>query len=123
VFSPRIARQGLAGVRIVNGVLGLVAPGFLIRRFEPEGEPSPAAVYAFRLFGIRTILLGLDLVTGREDEVQRVTRQGVLIHLSDLATVVALGVGGKIPRRAAVLTSLISGTNALLAVTGRERAS
>lgn len=123
MLSRRNARQGLAGVRLAMGTLGLVAPDLLIKRMEPVGEPSPAAVYAFRLFGIRTILLGIDLLVRADDEVQRELRQGVVIHLSDVVTVVLLGLRHKIPQRTAVLTTLISGTNIALAVTGMERRS
>ena len=49
------ARIWLALIRIVNGAAGLVAPKALARRVSPEPEPSPAAIYAFRLFGVRTI--------------------------------------------------------------------
>jgi hypothetical protein len=110
----------LAGVRIVNGTLGLVAPALLIRRLDPDHEPSPAAVYAFRLFGIRTLLLGIDLLVRPEAEVRHALRQGVVIHGSDVATVVLLGLRHKIPLRTAVLTALISGTNVALALTGME---
>jgi hypothetical protein len=40
-----------------------------------------------------------------------------------VATVVALGVRHKIPQRAAVLTTLISGANLAMAVIGMERRS
>lgn len=120
MLSRRSARHGLAGVRIVNGTLGLVAPALLIRRLDPDHEPSPAAVYAFRLFGIRTLLLGIDLLVRPEAEVRHALRQGVVIHGSDVATVVLLGLRHKIPHRTAVLTALISGTNVALALTGME---
>jgi hypothetical protein len=123
VLSRRTARQGLAGVRILMGTLGLVAPAVLIKRMEPEEPQSPAAVYAFRLFGIRTILLGLDLLVRPDEEVQRELRQGIVIHGSDVVTVVALGLRNEIPRRAAVLTTLISGANLAMAVIGTERRS
>ena len=123
MVGRRTACQGLAAIRILMGTLGLVAPATLIKRMEPDGTQSPAAVYAFRLFGIRTILLGLDLLVRPDDEVQRELRQGVVIHASDVATVVMLGVRHKIPHRTAVLTTLISGTNLALAIVGMERRS
>jgi hypothetical protein len=49
----RPARVALAAVRLVNGGVGLLAPQLFIRRFDPDRPPSPAAVYAFRLFGRR----------------------------------------------------------------------
>ena len=58
----RPARYALAAVRLVNGGVGLVAPQLFIGRFDPDRPASPAAIYAFRLFGVRTILIGLDLL-------------------------------------------------------------
>lgn len=121
MVDRRLARYGLAGVRIVNGSLGLFAPTVLIKRLDPDTEPSPAAIYAFRLFGIRTILLGLDLLIRPEAEVQRALRQGVLIHASDLLTVVLLGLTKKLPPTTAAVTGLISGGNVAMAVAGIER--
>jgi hypothetical protein len=103
------------------GTLGLFAPKVLINRLDPGSEPSPAAIYAFRLFGVRTILLGSELLIRPEAEVQRALRQGVIIHASDLMTIVLLGASGKVPRNSAVLTSLISGANVAMAVAGIER--
>ncbi|MGW1672361.1 hypothetical protein [Streptomyces sp. NPDC002324] len=117
--APRaVSIYALAGIRLVNGAAGLLAPGLLIRRLDPDGEgPSPAAVYAFRLFGIRTILLGLDLLTNRDERLRDDLRDGVLIHVSDTATAATLGLSGRLPPRTAVLTTLISAANTVLAVT------
>ncbi|EFE64994.1 predicted protein [Streptomyces viridosporus ATCC 14672] len=59
---PRPASvHALAGIRFFNGTTGPPAPALLIRRLVPGGVAlGPAAVYAFRLFGIRTLLLGLN---------------------------------------------------------------
>ncbi|MGW1375060.1 hypothetical protein ACWD6P_12410 [Streptomyces sp. NPDC002446] len=119
--TQRAARRpasvyALAGVRLFNGVTGLLAPALLIRRLDPGREPlSPAAVYAFRLFGIRTTLLGLDLLTNRGQRLQEDVREGVLIHGSDTVTAAMLGVRGRLPPRTAVLTTLISAVNTALA--------
>jgi hypothetical protein len=108
----------LAGIRVFNGATGLLAPALLIRRLDPGREPhSPAAVYAFRLFGIRTVLLGLDLLVHRGERLRDDLREGVLIHASDTATAASLGLSGRLPPRTAVLTTLISATNTVLAAT------
>jgi hypothetical protein len=117
----RVARYLLAVVRIVNGALGLAAPQVLSERIEGKGAPTPATIYAFRLFGIRTILLGLDLIVRPEAEVQRALRQGVLIHGSDLATVVGLAKAGKLPPKTAKLIGGISAANLALAIVAMER--
>ncbi|MEU9123187.1 hypothetical protein AB0C96_25540 [Streptomyces sp. NPDC048506] len=111
-----VSVYALAGVRLFNGVTGLLTPALLIRRLDPDREPlSPAAVYAFRLFGIRTILLGLDLLTNRGQRLQEDLREGVLIHGSDTVTAAMLGVRGQLPPRTAALTTVISATNTVLA--------
>ncbi|MER5526325.1 hypothetical protein ABT075_17255 [Streptomyces sp. NPDC002677] len=117
--GPRaVSVYALAGIRLFNGVTGLLAPDLLIRRLDPDREPpSPAAVYAFRLFGIRTILLGLDLLTNRDERLREDLCDGVLIHGSDTATAAALGLSGRLPPRTAALTTLISAANTFLAAT------
>ncbi|HSY00190.1 MAG TPA: hypothetical protein VLG91_22830 [Streptomyces sp.] len=117
--APRaVSVYALAGIRLFNGAAGLLAPALLIRRLDPDREPpSPAAVYAFRLFGIRTILLGLDLLTNRDERLREDLRNGVLIHGSDTATAATLGLNGRLPPRTAALTTLISAANTVLAAT------
>jgi hypothetical protein len=110
----------LAGIRLFNGVTGLLAPSLLIRRLDPDHEPSPAAVYAFRLFGIRTILLGLALLTHDGARLRHDLREGILIHGSDTATAAMLGIRGQVPPRTAALTTLISATNTVLAAIGGD---
>ncbi len=113
-----VSLYALAGIRLFNGAAGLFAPDLLIRRLDPDREPpSPAAIYAFRLFGIRTILLGLDLLTNRDERLREDLRDGVLIHGSDTATAATLGLSGRLPPRTAVLTTLISAANTVLAAT------
>lgn len=117
---------GLAGIRLVNGAVGLLAPTLLINRLDRDSEPNPAAVYAFRLFGVRTVLLGLDLLTNRGERLTEELREGVLIHGSDTVTAATLGLRGQLPPRTAALTTLISAVNTALAVSAlagcREKA-
>ena len=56
-----IARTALGAIRIVNGALALLAPRWLARRLGAEPDAERSVVYALRLFGIRTVLLGADL--------------------------------------------------------------
>jgi hypothetical protein len=107
----------LAGIRLFNGAAGLLAPELLIRRFDPDRDPpSPAAVYAFRLFGIRTVLLGLGLLTHSGERLREDLREGILIHGSDTVTAATLGIHGHVSPRTAVMTTLISAVNTALAV-------
>ncbi|MFD8810182.1 hypothetical protein ACFV23_01440 [Streptomyces sp. NPDC059627] len=107
----------LAGIRLLNGAAGLLAPELLIRRFDPDRDPpSPAAVYAFRLFGIRTVLLGLDLLTHGGEQLREDLREGILIHGSDTVTAATLGIHGQVSPRTGVMTTLISAVNTALAI-------
>ena len=108
----RYARPTLAGVRLFYGTVALVAPQVLIRRASPAPTPDPAAIYAFRMFGIRTVLLGYDLL-GPPDE--RALRRALIVHGSDVATAAWLGVSGRVPRRKAVLLTAVSSANLALA--------
>src|SRR5262249_62126039 len=66
------ARIALASTRLVNGVLALLAPEVMLRRFEAgQGadpgagkDPGRVAVYPLRMFGIRTVVLGGQLLAG-----------------------------------------------------------
>ena len=98
VKAATAARYTLGGIRILNGGLGLLAPEFVILRFGDEDPDSnPAAIYGLRLFGIRTILIGLDLFLLRRPELTRATRAAVVVHASDTATVLMLKQRGQLP--------------------------
>jgi hypothetical protein len=116
VRRRRAARYALAGVRLVNGTLGLVAPGFLSHRLEPEVDPHPATIYAFRMFGVRTVVLGVVLLRREGAELERELRHAVLIHASDTATAASLAASGRLSRRTGAMITAISATNVALAL-------
>ena len=115
----RTARYALAAVRLANGTVGLLAPRLFIGRFDPDRPPSPAAIYAFRLFGVRTVLIALDLL--RPARAQRAAQEGVLIHASDTVTAAALALSGTVPRKTGIASTAISAGNVVLAVLAVER--
>jgi hypothetical protein len=112
-----VARYALGGVRLAAGSTGLLAPRMIISRFGDDAPGNnPAAVYGLRLFGIRTILIGLDLWRLKGRELDRALRAAPLIHASDTATVFALQQNKQLsPERARPLL-IISGVNTLLSV-------
>jgi hypothetical protein len=113
----KTARYALGGIRIVNGALGLFAPTVIIRRFgddDPSG--NPAAIYGLRLFGIRTVLIGADLIRLRGRELDRAVRAAPIIHASDTATVLALRQSKQLSPELARPLLLVSGTNTALAL-------
>jgi hypothetical protein len=112
------ARIALGGVRIAAGTTGLLAPAMIISRFgDSNPAANPAAIYGLRLFGIRTVLIGADLIRLRGRDLDRALWAAPIIHASDTATVLALQRNKQLsPERARPL-ALISGVNTLLAVT------
>ena len=114
------ARVALAGVRIFNGAAGLLAPRLLARRLEVEDAAAPMS-YPFRMFGIRTILIGADLLA-RDPAVRRhALRAAIIIHTSDTVSAFAAGASGALPRRAARITTAISALNVALALLANRR--
>lgn len=111
----------LAGVRLVNGTLGLLVPQVLIRRIDGQRSAGPAATYAFRLFGIRTVLLGLDLLATDAEQRRHCLDQAPLVHGSDTVTAAVLALGGQVPRRSGALLVAVSAVNTALAILARRQ--
>jgi hypothetical protein len=115
--SALLARRALAAIRLVNGTLAVVAPRVMLRRLGTDPVEDPSGVYPLRMFGVRTVLIGVDLLV-RGDTAREVARRGILIHACDAAAAAAAGVRGDLPRRVAVAATALSGLNAVLAVVG-----
>jgi hypothetical protein len=113
-----ITRTALACIRIFNGALGLFAASRMAKSLGDELGDDRRFVYPARMFGIRTLVLGVDLLTLKRDDAsaRRVLRQAVLIHATDTAAAVYAGRRGELPARAAKLTTIISAVNTGLAV-------
>jgi hypothetical protein len=113
----KAARYTLGGIRIVNGALGLLAPAVIQRRLG-DGAPAsnPAAIYGLRLFGIRTVVIGADLLQAPGPALDRALRAAPLIHAGDTATVLALKQGKQLSPGMARPLAVISAANTVLAV-------
>jgi hypothetical protein len=118
--AASFGRVALGLVRLANGVLGLCLPGMLIGRIDPVAPPSPAAVYAFRLFGVRTLLLGRDLLWGSDEVRAKAVAEAPLIHAADTVTATLLTVTGRLPVRSGAPLMAISSINTLLALLARR---
>lgn len=110
------ARYSLAAIRIVNGLLAFVAPSLIIKRFGEDPDKDAAAIYGLRLFGVRTVLIGADLISQRGEPLEHSLKQAVLIHASDTLTAATLGTSKRIRPQMAVPLTLISALNTALAV-------
>jgi hypothetical protein len=110
------ARKALAGIRLVNGGLGLLAPAVLARQVAADAKTNPAALYAFRMFGVRTILIAVDLLMPDGPVRAHAVRTAPVIHATDAFSVALAGIRGELPPRVAVKLGLISGVNTALAI-------
>ena len=115
-FDPAVPRKVLAAIRIFNGTAALLAPQFLLRRLGTDPSRDRSGFYPFRMFGIRTILIGADLLVLQGEQRRRATRFAVLIHACDTVAAASAGLRGDLPRKAATTSTLISAGNTVLAV-------
>jgi hypothetical protein len=113
------ARIALAGIRIFNGTAALAAASAFARRLGTEVDGEGAAVHISRMFGIRTVLIGVDLLSRDPDVRRHALRVSLLVHASDTASAAAAGLSGKLPARSAVFATGISALNVGLAAIAR----
>ena len=110
------ARIALGSIRLFNGLAGLLMPNILLHGLSLNQETNPGAAYAFRLFGVRTVILGAELLFGDDAVRARSLRLGVAVHASDTVAAALAGLTGQIPRPAATRVALLSAFNTCLAL-------
>jgi hypothetical protein len=113
------ARVLLACIRLLNGGLALLAPGFLARHIGVDPDANPGIVYVFRMFGIRTVLIGAELVMTTGDRRDEAVRRAVLIHASDTLAAFLATLSGNFPKSGRTIVG-ISAVNTLLAVLAKR---
>ena len=109
------ARIALAGVRLFNGGTALAAPGPFARRLGTEADAHGPAVHIARMFGIRTVLIALDLLSRDENVRKHALRVALIVHASDTISAARAGLSKQLPRRPAILATGISAANVVLA--------
>jgi hypothetical protein len=114
-YKRDYARILLACIRLFNGLAALLAPGMLARRLGVDPQANPAMLYVFRMFGIRTVLIGADLLMQTGNRRAVATRRSVLIHASDTLAAFLAARSGRFPRNGRVIV-WISAVNTLLAI-------
>ena len=68
------------------------------------------------MFGVRTIVIGRDLLRGDAKAV----RNAPLVHASDTIAAAIAASSGKVPRKAGILITAISALNTVLALAARR---
>jgi hypothetical protein len=116
----RGARITLAAIRIFNGGTGLFAPGVFAARTGVPASMDGPVLYPWRMFGVRTMLIGSDLLTSNEEVRRHALRVAVVVHASDTAAAFAALRSGQVPRKTAVPAVAISALNTALALVARR---
>jgi hypothetical protein len=100
-----------------NGAMGLVAPAAAARRI---GTPEGAPLYPWRMFGIRTVIIGAELLSRDPEVREKAVRLALPIHASDTVSAAIGGLLGETSKRTSILLTAISGTNTVLAMLARR---
>jgi hypothetical protein len=111
-----IARVLLAGVRLTMGTAALLVPDLLIRRLAIDPATQPAMRYPLRMFGIRTVLIGADLLADSDSRRQHAELLAPVVHGSDTVAAFLARRRGDLPARAGAMATAISAVNLVLAV-------
>jgi hypothetical protein len=120
-LAHNYARITLAGIRLFNGVAALFAPATLARQLGVDPAANPAALYALRLFGVRTVLIGAQLLLRDGGVRAHSLRVAPAIHALDASAALIAGERGHLPRRAATTAAIISTVNTVLAMVALKR--
>jgi hypothetical protein len=110
------ARLVLASIRLLNGSIALCLPGLITRQLRAAPEEQPAAQYALRMFGIRTILLAIDLFRPAGPVRDRAIRMAPIIHATDTIAATLAARSRTIPAGAGKGIITISAINTLLSL-------
>jgi hypothetical protein len=116
MLSSNAARKTLAIIRIFNGTAGLLAPEMLLRRLGVDVTKDRSATYPFRMFGIRTVIIGFELLLLTGSDLRRAEKVAVLIHATDTVSAAVTTVRGDLPSKQGFLATAISGINTALAI-------
>ena len=111
-----LARLVLASIRLTNGAIALLRPQLISRQFAADPAGHPAIHYVLRMFGVRTILIALDLLRPAGTARDHAIRVAPIIHASDTIAAALAARSGTLPARTATTIVGISAINTLLAL-------
>jgi hypothetical protein len=114
--SRDVARTLLALTRLFNGIAALIVPSIMAGRLGINPSANPAALYVLRMFGIRTVLIGADLLLPDGHKRQEAMRVAPLIHASDTIAAFLASRSQVIPQPIGRIIVVISAVNTALAI-------
>lgn len=114
------ARVALGVIRLFYGGVALVTPQLLATRIGIDPDTTPGGLYVFRMFGIRTVLIGADLLfTDGARRTEAVSRAPV-IHATDTLAAFIAALSGKLPGSSGLLITVVSAINTVLALYAKQ---
>lgn len=116
-----LARVLLATIRLINGVIALLIPALIIKRFEADPAHHPGAAYALRMFGIRTVLIAIDLYRAPGPARDHAVRVAPLIHVSDTIAAILAARSKHVSGGTGALIVAISTLNIVLSLAMQKR--
>jgi hypothetical protein len=81
-----------------------------------KDNPNSAIIYVLRLFGVRTVIIGLELLLPDKELRARSLRSAILVHASDTLSAALAGIQKQLPARVSILLTALSGFNTILAI-------
>jgi hypothetical protein len=109
------ARILLACIRLLMGLLALLAPGIPANQIGVDPKANPGILYVFRMFGMRTVLIGAELLMQTGDRRAEAVRRAVVIHASDTLAAYMASRSGVFPQKGRIIV-WISAFNTVLAL-------
>jgi hypothetical protein len=109
------ARVLLGCIRLFNGLAALFVPAVLARQVGIDPVANPGALYVFRMFGIRTVIIGAEVLLETGERRRDALRQAIVIHASDTLAAFMASRSEQFPRHGRVIVA-ISALNTVLAI-------
>jgi hypothetical protein len=73
-------------------------------------------LYVLRMFGVRTAIIGAELLVAEGEQLEKAVQTGIVIHASDTVAALIAGFRHQLSPRHAATTTLISSINTGLAI-------
>lgn len=112
--------MSLACIRLLNGSAALLVPGVLARQIGVDPDANPGIVYVFRMFGIRTVIIGAELLVRKGERRKELLREAVFIHASDTLAAYLATLSGQFPKQGRLIV-WISALNTVLAIVANRQ--
>jgi hypothetical protein len=95
-MNPESALRQLAGLRVVIGLLALVAPRLASKIFGLDAAGNPQAPYLARLFGVRDIALGVGALASKGEARRTWVLLGIGVDATDAVSATLAGRDGSV---------------------------